>query len=477
MLFSVHIECQLSSPRLGHLYLLGWPTGATTWPESAAPVIAAAADEPAVVRPFRWQNAPMPATFSRRDVTRLLGLGAAAFVPRVVRASPAFDPAQTESEAFWEGVRDQFLMPRSLLMFNAANLCPASQRVVDVLERSSREIDRDPSPANRAKLGQGREEARRQVAAFLRATPEEIVLTRNTSEANNIVSSGLTLGAGDEVLLFADNHPSNNNAWQEKAKRAGFTVRTLPQPNPHPGPDHYLDAVSTAIGARTRVLAFTHVTSTVGDVLPAAALCRLARERGVLSLVDGAQSFGVLDVDLSVMQPDFYTGSAHKWPCGARENGVLFVNRAAQDRIAPSIISLYGGAAGVSRRLEAHGQRDEAAMIAFGEAIKLQSEIGIARIDARARSLAQQLMAGLRGIPGVKIWTSDDPSRAAAVVSFQPGTLQPGPLSAALYKEEGVICATRGGADRGGLRFSPHFYNTRKEIDTAIAAIQKRLRS
>src|SRR4029453_13732660 len=142
----------------------------------------------------------------------------------------------------------------------------------------------------------------------------------------------------DEVLLFADNHPSNNTAWAEKAKRAGFAIRTLPQPNPHPGEAGYLDAVAAAIGPGARVLAMTHVTSTVGDLLPVTALCRLARERGVLSLVDGAQSFGVLDVDLTAMQPDFYSGSAHKWPCGARENGVLYVRREVQDRLSPSVI-------------------------------------------------------------------------------------------------------------------------------------------
>jgi selenocysteine lyase/cysteine desulfurase len=408
---------------------------------------------------------------SRRDLTRLLGLGGvAALLPRPAQAT--FNPAQADTEAFWEGVRGQFLMPRSLLMFNAANLCPSSQRVIDTLERSSREIDRDPSPANRAKLGQGREETRRALAAFLRATPEDIVLTRNTSEANNIVSSGLGLKQGDEVLLFADNHPSNNNAWAEKAKRAGFSIKTLPQPHPHPGTDVYVDTVAKAIGPSTRILAFTHVTSTVGDMMPARELCRLARERGVLSLVDGAQSFGVLDVDLSAMQPDFYTGSAHKWPCGARENGVLYVNPAAQDRVAASVVSLYGGAVGVSRRLEAHGQRDEAAMIAFGEAIRVQTEIGIARIEARVRLLTQQLMQGLQAIPGGRLFTSTDPARSGAIVTFQAGTQPANTLITALYQKHGVICASASGAARGGLRFSPHFYNTRREVDMLVAAVK-----
>jgi selenocysteine lyase/cysteine desulfurase len=403
--------------------------------------------------------------------------GSATLLPVPAWSSSTSLSDQDDSEAFWGRVRQEFLMPPTLAMFNAANLCPASKRVVDLLERTSREIDRDPSPANRAPLGPAREQARRTIADALRVAADDLVITRNTSEANNLVSSGLGLGANDEVLVFADNHPSNLNAWLEKSKRSGFTVTTLPQPNPHPGFEYYIDAVRKAITPRTRVLAFTHVTSTVGDVMPAAELCRLARERGVLSLVDGAQSFGVLDVDLAAIQPDFYSGSAHKWPCGARETGVLYVHRSAQDKIAPSIISLYGGATGVSRRLEAHGQRDEAAMIAFGEAIRLQGEVGRARIETRARSLAAAPADGLRALPGVRVWTSPDRERSAAIVSFQPASLDPRRLAARLYEDDRIGCATRGGSDRGGLRFSPHFYNSMAEIDRVVAAIKKYLAS
>jgi selenocysteine lyase/cysteine desulfurase len=91
----------------------------------------------------------------------------------------------------------------------------------------------------------------------------------------------------------------------------------------------------------------------MGDMLPVAELCRAARERGVLALVDGAQSFGVFDVNLREMRPHFYSGSAHKWPCGPKETGVLFVDREVHDRLAPSIVSLYGGAVGISRTHEA----------------------------------------------------------------------------------------------------------------------------
>src|SRR5262249_35868513 len=145
-------------------------------------------------------------------------------------------------------------------------------------------------------------ETRRVIAKALRVSPEEILITRNTSESNNFVSSGLDLREGDEVLLHAENHPSNLTAWREKAKRFGFVVKVVDAINPHPGPDVLIDSFRKAITPRTKIVSFTHVTGSVGDLFPARELCALAHERGAMCLVDGAQSYGVLDVDLSAIQ-------------------------------------------------------------------------------------------------------------------------------------------------------------------------------
>jgi selenocysteine lyase/cysteine desulfurase len=356
---------------------------------------------------------------------------------------------------------------------NAANLCPSPAPVLEVMYLSTKDMDGDPSFDNRQKMSTGKENARRLIAQYLGVTAEEIVIARNTSEANNMVSSGLDLKAGDEVVIFSDNHPSNNNAWIQKAKRFGYTVTVIAQPNPHPGADFFIEAAKQKISARTRVLTFTHQTSTVGDVLPAKELCRLARERDVLTLVDGASALGILDLNLGEMQPDFYTGSAHKGPCGPKEVGVLYINARAQSRIHPSIISAYPGATGISRSMEAMGQRDEPAIIGFGEALKFQTKIGRPIIDSRARALAQALVAGLGRIDAVQLWTHPDPSRSGTVVTFKPGTLDIPRLSAALYKNDRIGCATRTGSDRPGIRFSPHIYNTMAEVDRAVAAVAK----
>jgi isopenicillin-N epimerase len=421
-------------------------------------------------------------TISRRHFARVFAVGGSAALftlPEFAHARPAPLPAAgaAAGEAFWTAVREQFVMPPGLAVMNAANLCPSSRAVLESMYGATRDIDQDPSPNNRAKLYPAKEETRKRLAAFLRVTPEEIIITRNTSESNNLISNGIDLKAGDEVVIFHDNHPSNNLAWKEKGKRFGFTVTELPNPNPHPGAEYYVDAVKKALTSKTRVLAFTHLTASVGDLMPAAEMCRIARERGVLSVLDGAQSFGLLDVDLGAIQPDFYSGSAHKWPCGPKEAGVLYVNSRAHSRVWPSVYSAYTGSVGLSKTFEGFGQRDDAAIIAFGETVAFQEKIGRANIEARARELTQALIAGLRKVPGVQVWTSPSPDRSAGIVSLQPGSLNPQGLATALYQKEKIACATRGGSDRGGLRFSPHLYNTSAEVDRVIAAISRYVKS
>lgn len=423
----------------------------------------------------------MSSTLNRREFARLFALGGSAALlghPAVAELAAAVPsgPLRRRGAPDWEAVRARFLLPRELSVLNAANLCPSPRHVLDTVQEGTERLDRAPVPSFRDESFGAKEWVRERLAAYLRATPEEILITRNTSESNNWVSAGLDLGPGDEVVIFSDNHPSNNAAWKGRAERYGFTVREVDPVTPHPGPEAYVAAFQQALTPATRVLAFTHLTNTAGDLLPAEELCALARSRGVLSVVDGAQSFGLMDVDLSRMRPDFYSGSAHKWPCGPKEVGVLFVDRELHDRFWPSVTSAYPGRVGLSRTHEGMGQRDEAAIRAFGEELDFLSELGRAEIEARSRELTDAVVEGLAGLDGVRTWTSSDPSRRVAVVSFQPGALEPRRVLGAL-EEDGVVAAMRGGSDRPGIRFAPHFYNTFEDVERGVAAIGRYLRT
>ena len=420
-------------------------------------------------------------TMDRRTFARLFAAGGSVALlghPRFRDFSPApLVPRHLRSGAVdWQAVREQFLMPPDVAVLNAANLCPAPAPVLDAVVEHTRRLDASPFPSYRGEVLSRKERTRVLLADFLRVSPEDILITRNTSEANNWVSTGLDLGPGDEVVIFSDNHPSNNRAWKEKGERFGYSVREVPYVAPHPGPESYLAAFRDALTPATRVLAFMQHTNTSGDVFPARALCAMARERGVLTLVDGAQSFGLMDVDLSEWQPDFFSGSAHKWPCGPKETGVLYVNPRVRDRLWPSVYSAYSGAVGLSRTHEGLGQRDTPSLHAFGLQIAFLDSIGQAEIEARSRALATFLVEELSRIEGVEMWTPLDAGRRGAVVTFRPGELEPRSVLAAL-EEDGIVAAARGGSDRPGIRFSPHFYNSEADLERAVDAIGRYMRT
>lgn len=420
---------------------------------------------------------------TRRDFTRLFALsGSAALLPPRAWTLDDFDvttealPARrgAPDEKYWEAVRARYLLPREVIFLNAANLCPSPLPVVESLHASTMGYERNPSPSVRSGLMRdGREAARSLVASMLGVTPEEVVITRNTSEANNFVSSGLQLGPGDEVIVFSDNHPTNLTAWREKGRRFGFTVTTLQHVVPHPGAEYYLDLFAKAITPRTRLIGFTHLTSNSGDLFPAKEICAMARARGVLTLLDGAQTFGALDVNLGEIRPDFYSGSAHKWPCGPKECGVLFVNREVHDRIWPSVIGVYPGAVGISQKLEGMGQRDDARLVAYAESIRFREAIGRTVIEDRLRELSGYLIRELKKIDGVEVYTDPAPDRSANLVVFRPGALDPRRFATALATNEGVVATVRAGQDRPGLRVSPHVYNTMAEMEKLVAATRK----
>ena len=116
-------------------------------------------------------------------------------------------------------------------------------------------------------------------------------------------------------------------------------------------------------------------------------------------------------------------------------------------------------------------------MIALREALEFQTKVGRAAIEQRSRALANQLIAGLSKLPDVKIWTSPNPALNAAVVSFQPGSLNAAKLGQVLYEKDKIGTAGRGPNDRGGLRASPHFYNSPEEIDRLVGAVARYLKS
>ncbi len=418
---------------------------------------------------------PSRRTFLRRIARDSVGLAlfpALGMPPALERHRPPPLPrVAPDDETYWKVVRAQFIIRDGLIPLNAANLCPAPHAVVEAAAAALRDIDGDVSFQNRAKYDGVREGVRRKLAGTLGVLEDEIAIVRNTSEGNNIVVGGLALKPGDEVLVFDQNHPTNNVAWDVRAARFGFTVRRVGVQAPPASADQLVDVFRRALSNRTRVLTFTDVSNTSGIRLPARQLCRLARERGIYTHIDGAQTLGALRLDLHEIGCDSYAASAHKWLMGPKEAGVLYVRAERVPELWPGMVGLGWGtnvapAVRGARKFETLGQRNDATLAALGTALDFRDLVGPGRIEARVLELAAAMRDGLARIPGSTLVSPAGPDLAAGVVVARFERLDHREIFERLYARHGVA-----GAATGGLRLCPHVYNTQEDVARALAAV------
>ncbi|MDE0001914.1 MAG: aminotransferase class V-fold PLP-dependent enzyme [Rhodospirillaceae bacterium] len=416
----------------------------------------------------RWSEQWM---LPRREVLKSLAGGAALGALGGNWLSAAAQEASGE-EAFWEQVKAQFPIRPGLTMMNSANLCPTHYPVLEKLFGLTRDLDGDVSFQNRAKFAGTKDEARSRLAGYVGAEPEEIAITRNTTEANNLVINGLDLAAGDEVLVWGENHESNLMAWEVRARRSGFSVNRVETPPEPLSAEVLRDRFLGMLTPRTRVLAVSHVSNISGIGLPMKSLCEACRDRNILTLVDGAQTLGALDLDLHDMGCDFFTGSLHKWPMGPKETGLLYVRRGSADHVWPSVVGVgYDDAENKGAlKLETLGQRDDPAIAAIVPAMDFLESIGKARIEARLRAIVARLRRGIEAIPGVSILTPPDPAINAGILIFSLPGITGSDAFEALYREHDIGSARAGLVD--GVRLSPHIYNTLADADRVVDALR-----
>lgn len=423
----------------------------------------------------------------RRQFMRTLfgGAAAAAVLPSAVfsgkkdfsesltEAALKLSPRNGAGEEFWKLVKENFSIRKGLIMLNAANLCPSPHFVQLRVFELTRDVDADPSSHNRKKFRDMREESRRAVAGFLGASPEEIAIVRNTSEGNNMVINGLTFRPGDEVIIWDENHPTANIAWDIRAERYEFKVKRVRTPELFDSDEELMRPFIEAMTDRTKLMCFSHVSNVSGIAFPAEKMCAIARKRGVLSHIDGAQTFGSHVVNLSAIGCDFYTGSAHKWFCGPKEVGVLYVRKERIANVWPTIVGV--GYPGVidkgAQKFETLGQRDDSRVAAMGKTVEFHNMIGKDRIEARIRYLADLLKMRLKErIPSINFRTPLTPELSGGVVVFQIPGIDPNNALDTLYHKHNIGCAVFGGESEG-IRFCPHIYNTEGEIDKAVEAV------
>ena len=387
-------------------------------------------------------------------------------------SEPQAQPIDPGDRAYWSQVRSQFILEPGHAYLNNAALGMPPKPVRDAVAEGFRLMSANPSKAKREFHDYIEDELRPAMAGFLRAETGEIALARNATEGLYHIVNGLDLAPGDRVLMTTQEHPSAVRPWKVRAERYGIEIREVHIPSPLVGEDDILERISAAIDGRTKVLFFCHVTRG-GYLYPVKRLCDLARERGLISAIDGAQAVGMLDVDLAEIGCDLYTNSLHKWFLGPAGTGFLYVNRDMQ----PSFSTLYAPAAepgGDARHYEVQGTYDLPVRAALGAALGFLNRSGIHNIERRLRMLSDYLRKALLDIPRLRLLTSpshDISSPGSTIFEFEGvnASRWRGPME----KEAKLHVDDHDRDGHQGIRISTHYYNTIEEIDQCVDKLKE----
>jgi len=390
---------------------------------------------------------------------------------QALKAAPSAPDPQNES--YWNVVRRQFPLDENLIYLNTANVAPASRAVLDRYQEFLRDFQSNPSFQNREKYEGLRNATRGKVAKMLGVQPLEIAFTRNTSEASNIIVHGLDLKPGDEVLITEHNHQCNKESWDIRARRDGIVVKKLPVVTPAVSREAIIQQFAEAITPRTKVIGLTHVTNTTGLMFPATEITRLARAKNIWLHLDGAQTFGLLSLNLKELGVDSYAASTHKWLMGPLEAGILYVRDDRLKEVWPSIVTAgWSDSVTGAPKLENFGQRDDPRLTAIDAALDFTHLVGAANIEARVRYLTTRLKEKLTGVPGVKLRTNMQPDLCAGIVKINTGEANVKKHYDALYQRHRVSTSSTLTGDASGIRFSAHIYNSVSDIDRAVDAVR-----
>ncbi len=374
-----------------------------------------------------------------------------------------------DEAGYWRQVRALYPLTHERAYLNTGGLGPAPYPVLDRVHQTMMDLQRISEHGHHMIA-----EAREPVAEFLGADAQEIAFTRNATEGNSTVASGLQMKSGDEVIFESHAHPGGAVPWMNRAKRDGIKVKLF-EPDPN-SIETNLERIEQQITDRTRVIQVSHVTAPTGIRMPVERIAELAHDRGIWFHIDGAQSAGMFPFDLHEIGCDSYATSGHKWMGGTVGTGVVYVKVDRLDAVYPTEVGSYTGPYKLPDTLEydptairyESGTRDATSVVGLVAATEFLNEIGLDRIATRNRMLAKYLRAALSEIPEVTILSPAGDELGAPMTTYKVEGVPYQELSRFLSKE--FQLRTRIVSERGldALRVSTHIFNFEYECDRVV---------
>ena len=386
--------------------------------------------------------------------------------------------------------RDAFLLDPDLVFLNHGSYgaCPAE--VFADYQRWQRELERNPVQFLGRRSGALLAQARAVLADYLGARADDLVFVPNATTGVNAVARSLALQPGDEVLAATDHEYGACVAtWQHACTQRGAVYRQVEVPLPFM-PAGWVDSVMAAVTPRTRVIFASHISSTTALIFPVAELCARARERGILTVIDGAHAPGHIALHLAAVGADFYTGNCHKWLCAPKGAAFLHV-RVQQQALLDATVVSWGYVAGadgagdsppnvldsatgrtlLERRHQWQGTRDIAAFLAVPAAIAFQQQHDWPAVQRRCHDMACRTREQVAHFNGLAAIAPDDCFGQMLPIPVRCDDAEA--LRQHLFDSHHIEVPVTQHRGRTFVRVSVQAYNTQADVDVLVQALRQ----
>ena len=377
-----------------------------------------------------------------------------------------------QDEAFWGRIRRQYRLTSDYVNLENGYYSMQSQPVLEAFVGRVRAVNVQASHYMRTRQYDDKAAVRDRLAAMAGVAPEELIITRNTTESLDTVIGGFRWREGDEAVMAAQDYGAMLDMFRLQERRHGIVNRVVSLPIDPRSDEEIVALYEGAITPRTRLLMVCHMVNITGQILPVARIAEMAHRHGVQVMVDGAHSFAQLDFRIPDLGADYFAASLHKWlgaPLGA---GILYVRQGLVAELWPLFADLHVPDDDI-RKLNHTGTHPVHTDLAINDALDFHESIGIRRKEARLRYLQRYWTDRVRDHPRITLNTPSDPARSCAIANVGVAGLEPAALARVLLERYRVWTVAIDSAGVRGARVTPQLFTTTTELDTLVRALRE----
>jgi len=376
------------------------------------------------------------------------------------------------NEDFWLSLRNGYKLKTDYINLENGYYCIQPQEVLEAYILHLREINLQGAYYMRTVQFENKNKMAAKLAELAGCDKEELIITRNTTEALDTIISGLNWKEGDEAVMAQQDYGAMLDMFGQVSKRYGIINKIISIPNHPKSDEEIVELYAKEFTSKTKLLMVCHMINITGQILPIRKICDMAHSKGVQVMVDGAHAFAHIQFKIADLNCDFYGCSLHKWlsvPLGA---GFLYVKKENISKIWP-LFAEAGHKEDEISRLNHTGTIPVHTDLAISNAIDFYNIIGGNRKEDRLRYLQNYWTNKVRNNPNIILNTPEDPTRSCGIANVGIKNMKPSTLADELLKKYKIYTVAIDSKVVKGCRITPNVYSTIAEMDELVIALNE----